>query len=534
METRTEIQSAARERLALAILAMLGALVWLIALTHINIADGDLWAKMSLGAMLLQKGVFLIRDIFAFTPVLPRYVDHEWGSGVVFFGVLNLFGPAGLMVLKIALATGALLAAAWTARRQGCSWHPLLLLLPVAAWALLPGYGGVIRSHAFTYAFFALALLMLEELRRGRVWWGVALVSMTALWTNLHGGFVAGLGLISVYAAWACVERKKAMLVTAAGCWLATLINPNGYNYWQVLLPALAHPRPEITEWQSLPLLGSDVFVGFRVCFLVTLLSVAGGWRHVEKRSWPGLFMLLLTAYLGWKSRRHASFFAVTALAIGTPYLQALLQRWLAVVPEREGRRALARIATLAVVYVGLALWAFARLLPYSSFQVLAPVGIYPVREVDVLEQAGIEGNAAVPFHYGSYVSWRLYPKVKVSMDGRYEAAYPESTFRMNQDFFGKRGQDWDRLILRFRVDFIILDYTTARLRPEDLVDKGYELICQEQGISGLLALKTHAPFMRETFAKLPPTTPDPLSADIPRKWPLPEPLSNEGQRGRF
>jgi hypothetical protein len=334
-------ESASKERVLLAILALLGVTVWLIVLTRINIADGDLWAKMALGAMLLQKGVFLTHDVFAFTPVLPEYVDHEWGSGVVFFGVLQLFGSFGLMALKIGLATLGLLAAAWSARRQECDWPALLLLLPFAGWALLPGYGGVIRSHAFTYALFALALLLLEEIRRGSIWPGFALVIMTALWTNLHGGIVAGLGMISVYAGMACVERKnwKVMLATAVGCWLATLVNPNGFNYWKVLLPALTHPRVEIAEWQPLALFGSDVFVGFRVLCLLMLVSVAVGWRHVEKRSWPGLIMLGLTAYLGWKSRRHASFFAVTALAVGAPYLQALLRQCLARVPEHGGRR---------------------------------------------------------------------------------------------------------------------------------------------------------------------------------------------------
>jgi len=517
-------ESASKERILLAILALLGFTVWLIVLTRINIADGDLWAKMALGALLLQKGVFLTHDIFAFTPVLPEYVDHEWGSGVVFFGALQLFGSFGLMALKIGLATVALLAAAWTARRQGCSWPALLMLLPFAAWALLPGYGGVIRSHAFTYALFGLALLLLEEIRRGSLWSGLALVIMTALWTNLHGGFVAGLGMISVYAGMACVERKnwKVMVATAAGCWLATLANPNGINYWKVLLPALTHPRLEVGEWQSLPLLGSDVFVGFRVLCLLMLVSLAAGWRHVEKRSWPGLIMLGLTAYLGWKSRRHASFFAVTALAIGAPYLQALLRQCLARVPEQGGRQSLARVAAVGLVYVGLTLWAYANWLPQASLQVLAPVGIYPVREVDVLEQAGAEGNVAIPFEHGSYVSWRLYPKVKVSLDGRYEAAYPESTFQMNQDFFWKRGQDWDRLIREHRVDFIILDYRAGILRPADLVNKGYVLVCEDEGVSALVALAAQAPKLREVYANLPPTTPDPLSADIPRKWPKP------------
>ena len=105
METSEQNGLVAKEGFALAFLATLGGIVWLIVLGRINIADGDLWAKMALGAMLLQKGVLLTQDIFAFTPVLPEYVDHEWGSGVVFFAVLNLFGSIGLMALKIGLAT---------------------------------------------------------------------------------------------------------------------------------------------------------------------------------------------------------------------------------------------------------------------------------------------------------------------------------------------------------------------------------------------------------------------------------------------
>ena len=85
METRAQNEFAAKERIALAFLAILGGITWLLVLVRINIADGDLWAKMALGAILLQKGILLTHDIFAFTPVLPEYVDHEWGSGVVFF-----------------------------------------------------------------------------------------------------------------------------------------------------------------------------------------------------------------------------------------------------------------------------------------------------------------------------------------------------------------------------------------------------------------------------------------------------------------
>src|SRR5438128_2407585 len=48
-----------------------------------HIADGDLWAKLALGASVWLRGEVPHHDVFAFTPILPEYIDHEWGSGVI-------------------------------------------------------------------------------------------------------------------------------------------------------------------------------------------------------------------------------------------------------------------------------------------------------------------------------------------------------------------------------------------------------------------------------------------------------------------
>lgn len=37
-----------------------------------------------------------------------------------------------------------------------------------------------------------------------------------------------------------------------------------------------------------------------------------------------------------------------------------------------------------------------------------------------------------VPFDHGAYVSWRLFPAVKVSIDSRYEVAYPPDLLEEN------------------------------------------------------------------------------------------------------
>lgn len=582
--------------LGLTISAVLGVLSFGILLCSGHFADGDLWAKLALGAHVWKYGAVPHTDTFAFTPALPEYVDHEWGAGAIFFGLLKFFGPNSLMWLKICLAFGTMTAALATGRRAGCGWGSLLFLAIPGAGCVVLGYVPVIRSHAFTYFFFALLLLCLEEIvcRRGRrvtsqsretvdedrrggfrglphdlaiaqlFWPGLFLVGLIWVWVNVHGGFVAGLGTIAIYTSLAAIQRISpgptqqkgvlwhwkvtlsritsveprffVLLVISLAALLVTCLNPYGISFWRYLLPAVLAKRPFIAEWQPLPVFASDSFLPFRILFFLVLVLVVAGWNRVQKKSWSGLVMLTVTSFLTWRSRRHAPFFGVTAIAFAGPYLTATLTRLQELVsaprpssqPERAGERrtlnpfplfCMNPSIFLAALYGLIALYAAAKWLPEASFQVLAPVGHDPVREADILSLAHAKGNLATPFHWGSYAAWRLYPKIKISMDGRYEAAFPESTFLLNARFFSKSGPDWDRLIREYNVDYVMLDLSQAGLRPEDLVRYGYSLIWVSEGCSALMAREPLAEDLRQIVRALPPTTIDPLDPTIPNRW---------------
>ena len=57
-------------------------------------------------------------DVLAFTPTLPRWIDHEWGAGLIFYTLLRIGGPSALMIFKITTALAALAACVGTARRS--------------------------------------------------------------------------------------------------------------------------------------------------------------------------------------------------------------------------------------------------------------------------------------------------------------------------------------------------------------------------------------------------------------------------------
>ncbi|HEX4123013.1 MAG TPA: hypothetical protein VH619_20540 [Verrucomicrobiae bacterium] len=508
--------SHSRTRFFQGLIALLGAVSLGVILAFHNITEGDLWAKLAIGESVWKTGHIPPHDLYAFTPTLLHPIDHECGAGVVFYFLLRWFGPASLILLRIVLAVGMLLAAACAGRRQGCSVNCLLLLaLPVAA-SILTGFIPVVRSHVFTFFLFAVTLLCVEEFWRGARWPAVALPLLTLAGTNLHGGFVVSLGVVFFYCGAAWIAGKNRLLVagTAAACALVTLINPYGPRFWGYLIPALLHPRARIAEFRPPPLLAWDEFWGFRLVFILTVIALAAGWRHVERKNFLGLVVLAGTAFMGWHSRRHGPFFGIAALAFAGPYFEAALRPW-------AGRLKIDPVYGVGVVYVGVAFFVALKFLPGASLQPLAPVGEDPVREADILALARARGNLATPFAWGSYLSWRLYPGIKISMDGRYEAAYPESTFKLNNDFFDHTG-DWFRLCRDYKVDYVILDLQSELLRPENLIAKGYVLIWKQDDISALLALPESSRPLLETARNLPPTTIDPLDLHIRDNHTLP------------
>jgi len=64
-------------RLLQGIIALLGVFSLSVILAFHNITDGDLWAKLAIGETVWKTGHILHHDVYAFTPTLPEYIDHE-------------------------------------------------------------------------------------------------------------------------------------------------------------------------------------------------------------------------------------------------------------------------------------------------------------------------------------------------------------------------------------------------------------------------------------------------------------------------
>jgi hypothetical protein len=415
----------------------------------LNVADLDLYHQMALAREALRLGAIPKSDVFAFTPVLPTVVHHEWGAGFIALAVAGVLGGGGILALKYGLGAALALLTVRTAARVGGNLASVAFAAPIAIVLADEGFSPV-RPQLYTFLFAAITLACAERDRVGDRRWIVLHAALFVVWVNLHGGFVIGPALLAAYAIEARMVRKPVRHVAALiGIEaLLVMVNPWGPAYYPYLVRALTMGRPRIHEWD--PLWAAGIAAADRYAFVIAVVLVAYALWRGGTRGAKGLVILAVTALAALRANRMLPIFALAWLT----YVPALLRRTplpeLVASAARRHPRA-SRVAAAAMALVFLVLLGRARA---WNLQVPArPAGqsgnaqlAYPVGAVAFLRASAFRGNLMTTFETGAYVSWKLHPAVKVSLDSRYEAAYPEAVFEDVLAFYEGRERPEDVL----------------------------------------------------------------------------------------
>ncbi|MGA9753533.1 MAG: hypothetical protein WBV23_00165 [Desulfobaccales bacterium] len=428
-------------------------------------ADSDLWGYLAFGRLFWEQRRFPYEDVFSYVPTLTPWVYHEWLTGVLFYPLYKNLGGPGLQAFKYAmgLATFWLIYAA--ARRREVSALAAGLLLAMLAGGFRTGFSPV-RAQVFTYFFFALTLFVLENYRINRGRHTFLLFGLIfAAWANLHGGFVAGLGLIGLYALGEALARRhfRPYVVCLGLAVLVTLINPYGWRYWTYLVNALAMPRPEITEWASVYQAFRQgtyglIDLGYVLCFALFSLLVI---RREAPKDLTSLIILGVTFVISVKNIRNLPFFLLASgvyLPRACKYFEEDLRvRFPAGLAPGFCSLLMAFLLVTSLFLVA----GFLRLSPFSlklpeAPQTATDSQFYPVDAIRYLQDNQLSGNLLVYFDWGEYALWNLYPHCRVAIDGRYETVYPHAVCQEYFDFIKARG-NWRQFLHRFPPDFILL-----------------------------------------------------------------------------
>ncbi len=301
------------------------------------VADPDLWGHVRFGQDILRSGSIVQADTYSYRTAGQRWINHEWLSEVIFAAIYARSGPSGLVVLKVAVSLLIFVLCNAQLRRHGLGplrSLMLVLLISIPMWMGL----GTIRPQLFTYLFFLLELLLIEKASREREYWLWSLPIIFAAWVNLHGGVLAGVGLLGLWAVGRIIDWlgdkttsaiRRLAVVAHIGllgimCGLALLLNPYGVELLTFLMRTATGPRPEIQEWSPLALMS----LPGQVYLVLLTVGILGLVQSNRQRSAGAILILAATAILPMIAGRHYPLFALTLIVLGGEHIADAWNRW--------------------------------------------------------------------------------------------------------------------------------------------------------------------------------------------------------------
>lgn len=433
-------------------LAWLG-LIPIVAAVARPLVDPDLWWHLRTGRLITESGI-PDADPYSFTVRGRTWVTHEWLSEVIMWTIHDRSGAAGLIVaftLIGALAFG--IAFATSQARPGTT----SFIAALAAWAAAVATG--VRPQMFNLVGLAFALWIMERVRRsGRARDGWPLIVVTILWVNLHSGYLLGCAVVGAHVLGALIERKRRhgaeLTALALACFAVAVVNPSGAAMWRYPFDTLRSPvmRDFIAEWAS-PDFHEAAFAPFLALLVISAVSMVVG-----RTTLPPVHGLLLatTAVAALQSIRHIAVFAIVAVPIVAPHVDAVVDRLRSRRAVRAGETAAtgppkaftAMIALLTVVAsIGLMSSAVA------ANDIVTERDL-PSDAVDYLERTGLVAEPGFnQYRFGGYLIWRDVP---VFVDGRADVYGDEflSTYVETH----RVGADWRRALDDHGVAWIMIE----------------------------------------------------------------------------
>ncbi len=435
-------------------------------------ADPDIWGHIRFGQLVLSTHHAILHDTFSYTAFGREFRNHEWLTDVTMAFIYNHAGILGLKIWKFLFVAGTILAVVVAMAETGASIAVQLIVLLTAASAL--PLQEQFRPLVYTLFFFAAttALLVRHNYRGSAPLY--LMVPTMLLWSNVHGGFVVGLGAIGIYAAAASLEdmlcgrgmkRAWTLAFYTLAATLVTLANPFGIGNWRTVLDFVFSPyiRNVIGDWRPLiPALLDQlhsnapmgallyilviVVIGFVV--LTFCLTPRGG-------DLPLVAIAAAMSYAAFNARRNIPLAAIACSPVLARHASLCFERLRArnlVGPplystNPAGLQRIQRLTGVFAILIAIAAGIFSPRLQDDRG--------YPIGAVAFMKAHRLHGNILNDFDWGDYLIWHE-PESKVFIDGRFAAVYPFSVIREYLDFYIDHWNTTEALS-SYRSDFVLI-----------------------------------------------------------------------------
>ena len=429
--------------------------IYLGFLAHpIDLTVSDLGRHLKNGELFFQSGFIAETNLYAYTHPGHPFVNHHWGSGVIFYLLERSIGFPGLSLFFLAVSAATLWLFFSLAARAGSFGLAVLLTLIVMP-VLITRHE--IRPELFSYLFGGLFMYLLWNHREGRLsgrrLWAVPFLQV--LWVNLHIYFFIGIFIVGVFLLEALVSRaagqappshgqgnpRKCLAAILLATGAASCINPAGLRGALYPLFIFQGYQFPVIENYSVP---GILKAGFQFLPLTYFMLIFGllclSWLYVgvkdrENFSLANLLLSLFFVAMAWSTIRNFALFAFFALPLTAANLGRLgrgrSMRWLNTssgIPLAAGAVALILVLIKPEYF-------------FSGGRGAFGIGIKAgnLAAAEFTRRENLQGPIFNSYDVGGYLIHALYPRERVYVDNRPEA-YPAPFFA--EDYFSLLAND--------------------------------------------------------------------------------------------
>jgi hypothetical protein len=419
-----------------------------------DIAEPDVWWHMQNARHLLATHSFPSVDTYSFTAGGSPWLDHEWLSEIPLYLGFRAGGLRGLLLVYASVLALIFAAVFYRCLHSGAEAGNAAFITLGAIVLGEVSFGP--RTILFGWLCMAVLLILLDRFREtgSGLWW---LFPLFALWVNLHGSWVLGMTVITVFilcgllrGQWGLVETRRwtpaelrSLLLALAGSIVALFVNPFGYKlvlYPFDLIFRQATNLQHVDEWQ--PVNFQLTYGKLALIAILALLAVA----LISQRRWL-LYETLLSAIALWAALAHIRLLFFLGLVIA-PIIGRSLKLFSPVAPASE--RPLINAVVIACIVAGLVIWYPSE----TTLQARVDANL-PTAALAWMQHHGISGPVFNNYRFGGYMIWKD-PEFKTFIDGRADLFVHNGVF---DEYV--RATQFDRsfeILNKYKIEYALLE----------------------------------------------------------------------------
>ena len=389
----------------------IGILIFIGLLFFIAPIDTDLGWHLRYGEHFLQTGNFMKTN--EITYLLPGYL---WPNSYTLYQIIvsliyKYIGLIGLGITCSLIMILTFIGFDMVNPKFTKVNFALFLFMTLFSWGIFHlGF----RAQLFTFSFLIFLYYLLKRVNPLKI---LAIsLPFFFLWSNLHGGFILGLIVLSFATFDAFInkdhKRKKYLMFSVILGFVGTLLNPYGFKVYEEAFRHMQVPMHTlIAEW----LRPSPLYAVLTV--IIGLSAIFAQFKHKTRHKAFWGLNLTSFSYLALEAKRNLPEFALAAsLSIFDPF-QSQIKK----IEKHQATQLIINLVLLAGIPFLLMTTVSNNIKLSTSNKYYCEKGILPLpcNAIEYINDKAIEGeNVYSAYEWGGYLAWQL-PEYKFFVDGR-------------------------------------------------------------------------------------------------------------------